>query len=114
MQYLPEYAWKLYERSNILDLIDPKMQEDGFMEKDLLQTIHVAFLCLQPHPNMRPPMSEVVAMLTCKAEMVGTPMKPAFLDRRRKNEENFSWDIISEAFPSPLRSDSPSLPPLAK
>ncbi|KAG7972701.1 hypothetical protein I3843_07G196700 [Carya illinoinensis] len=46
MQYLPEYAWKLYEKSRALDLIDPKMREDGFAEKDVLQAIHVALLCL--------------------------------------------------------------------
>lgn len=95
----------------MIDLVDPRMREDGFVKKDVLQAINVAFLCLQPHPNLRPPMSEIVAMLTCKVEMLGTPMKPAFLDRRRRKEEkNFSWDTISEPFPSPLESDSSSLP----
>ncbi|XP_056167089.1 cysteine-rich receptor-like protein kinase 44 [Syzygium oleosum] len=108
MQYLPEYAWKLYERSRIIELVDPRMREDGFIEKDVLQAIHIAFLCLQPHANLRPPMSEIVAMLTCKVEMVERPMRPAFLDRRPK-KDNLSWDTISEAFPSTLRSDSPSL-----
>ncbi|XP_015892358.2 cold-responsive protein kinase 1 [Ziziphus jujuba] len=110
MQYLPEYAWKLYEKSKVIDLVDPRMREDGFVEKDVLQAINVAFLCLQPHPNLRPPMSEIVAMLTCKVEMPGTPMEPAFLDRRRKEEKNLSWDTISEPFPSPPQSDSTSLP----
>ncbi|XP_048133380.1 cysteine-rich receptor-like protein kinase 44 [Rhodamnia argentea] len=107
MQYLPEYAWKLYERSRIIELVDPRMREDGFLEKDVLQAIHIAFLCLQPHANLRPPMSEIVAMLTCKVEMVERPMRPAFLDCRRK-KDNHSWDTISEAFPSPLRSESTS------
>ncbi|KAK3037603.1 hypothetical protein RJ639_031909 [Escallonia herrerae] len=102
-------AWKLYERSKVLDLVDPNMRQDGFVEKDVLHTIHVAFLCLQPHANLRPPMSEIVAMLTCKVEMVRTPLKPAFLDCRRRTDEKLSWDSISEVFPSPLRSDSPSL-----
>lgn len=110
MQYLPEYAWKLYERSSVIDLVDPKMREDGFVEKDVLRAIHAAFLCLQPHANLRPPMSEIVAILTCKGEMIRTPMKPAFTDRRRRKDEKLSWDTISEAFPSPLKSDSPSLP----
>ncbi|KAF2309157.1 hypothetical protein GH714_000903 [Hevea brasiliensis] len=29
MQYLPEYAWKLYERSSVIDLVDPRMREHG-------------------------------------------------------------------------------------
>ncbi|GMP87236.1 hypothetical protein CsSME_00039687 [Camellia sinensis var. sinensis] len=110
MQYLPEYAWKLYERSSVIDLVDPKMREDGFVEKDVLRAIHAAFLCLQPHANLRRPMSEIVAILTRKGEMIRTPMKPAFTDRRRRKDEKLSWDTISEAFPSPQKSDSPSLP----
>ena len=96
----------------MIDLVDPRIQEDGFVENDVLQVnhvlqvIHVALFCLQPYANLRPPMSEVVAVLTCRADMVGTPMKPAFLDR--KQDKNISSDTISEAFPSPLHSDSPS------
>ncbi|KAG6740029.1 hypothetical protein POTOM_057663 [Populus tomentosa] len=69
MQCLPEYAWKLYERSSVIDL---------------------------PLSNLRPPMSKIVALLTCKVEMVGTPMRPAFLERRRKTDEKLSWDTKSE------------------
>ncbi|KAI3446633.1 hypothetical protein Pfo_003298 [Paulownia fortunei] len=110
MQYLPEYSWKLYERSALTDLIDPRMREDGVVDKDVLQVIHVAFLCLQPHANLRPPMSEVVAMLTCKVELEGTPMRPMLVDQRPRNGDKISWDSISEPFPSPLKSDSLSFP----
>ncbi|PKI55071.1 hypothetical protein CRG98_024537 [Punica granatum] len=110
MQYLPEYAWKLYERSSIFDLIDPRLQEDGYVERDVLQAIHVALLCLQPHANLRPPMSEIVAMLTFRVEMEVRPIKPAFMDRRRnKRDENFSCDTISVVLSSPQQSDSPSV-----
>ncbi|XP_058113250.1 putative serine/threonine-protein kinase [Magnolia sinica] len=83
MQYLPEYAWKLYNRSGVIDLVDPKLQSDGFNERDVLQAIHVALLCLQSHPSLRPRMSEIVTILTSNAEMLAEPMKPAFLDQRR-------------------------------
>ncbi|XP_050372623.1 probable LRR receptor-like serine/threonine-protein kinase At1g56140 isoform X1 [Argentina anserina] len=110
MQYLPEYAWKLYERSKVTDLLDPKLQDDGFEAKDIMQAINVAFLCLQPHANLRPPMSDIVAMLTCKVQITGIlPMKPAFLERRRTKDENLSWDTMSDVFPSPVPSESPSL-----
>lgn len=109
MQYLPEFAWKLYERSKLIDLIDPRMRNAGFVEKDVMQTIHVALLCLQAHANTRPPMSEVVAMLTWKVEMVKSPSKPTFLDRRRRwKDEKVSWETISADFPS---NQSPSLTP---
>ncbi|CAK9187024.1 unnamed protein product [Ilex paraguariensis] len=86
------------------------MREDGFVEKDVLQVIHVTFLCIQPHANLRPPMSEIVAMLTCKVEVVRTPIKPAFFDRRCKKDEKVSWDTISEVLPSPMQSESHSSP----
>ncbi|XP_031098993.1 cold-responsive protein kinase 1-like [Ipomoea triloba] len=114
MQYLPEYAWRLYERSKLMELVDPKLRENEFPEKDVLHTILVAFLCLQPHANVRPPMSEIVARLTCKVEVGEIPMRPAFLDRKRRVQDKLSWDTISEAFPSPLRSSSPSLSQPAK
>ncbi|KAK7354659.1 hypothetical protein VNO80_20125 [Phaseolus coccineus] len=103
MQYLPQYAWKLYENARILDIIDPKLRQDGFVEKDVMQAIHVAFLCLQPDPHLRPPMSEIVALLTFKIEMVTTPMRPAFLDRRpRKDDENHCLRGLSEGLTSPI------------
>ncbi|XP_065850969.1 probable LRR receptor-like serine/threonine-protein kinase At1g56140 [Euphorbia lathyris] len=110
-QYLPEYAWKLHEKSRVIELVDPRIQEHGYEEKDVLQAINVALLCLQPHANLRPPMSDIVAMLTCKVQMAATPVKPAFLERRRKAVDELSWDALSEVFSSPpLPSDSSSLP----
>jgi len=58
------------------------------VEKDVMQAIHVAFLCLQPDAHLRPPMSEIVALLTFKIEMVTTPMRPAFLDRGARNDDD--------------------------
>ncbi|KAJ0592074.1 putative protein kinase RLK-Pelle-DLSV family [Helianthus annuus] len=112
MQYLPEYAWKLYERSKLIELVDPRMRNAGFIEKDVMQTIHVALLCLQAKANIRPPMSEIVAMLTWKVEMVKSPSKPTFLDRKNRwKNEKHSWETVSADFPSNLESESPSLTP---
>ncbi|KAJ6363187.1 hypothetical protein OIU78_003382 [Salix suchowensis] len=105
-----EYAWELYERSSVMDLVDPKLREHGIVEKDVLQVIHVAFLCLQPLANLRPPMSRIVAQLTCKVETVGTPMRSVFLQRRRRKDNNLSWDFpYLRLFLLPLWTESPSL-----
>ncbi|RYR77132.1 hypothetical protein Ahy_A01g001598 isoform B [Arachis hypogaea] len=100
MQYLPEYAWKLYEKSMVMGLVDPKLREHGLVEKDVMRAFHVAFLCLQPHAGLRPAMSEIVALLTFKVEMVSTPMRPSFFDRRpKKHDEDMpSWEAISDTF----------------
>ncbi|KAL2338710.1 hypothetical protein Fmac_013156 [Flemingia macrophylla] len=107
MQYLPEYAWKLYEKSMLMEIVDPKLREHGIVEKDVMQAFHVALLCLQPHAELRPAMSEIVAMLTFKVEMVSTPMMPAFLDRRRvMDDEHHSWEAISDASTTAVACDS--------
>ncbi|KAE8653173.1 putative serine/threonine-protein kinase [Cucumis sativus] len=103
MQYLPEYAWKLYERSTLIELVDPKMKEGGFLEKNVAHAIQVALLCLQPHGNLRPAMSEIVAMLTYKFEIVQTPLKPAFLERRHKRNRDLSLTNYADITPSPLQ-----------
>ncbi|KAG6480224.1 hypothetical protein ZIOFF_063709 [Zingiber officinale] len=84
MQYLPEYTWKLYERSKVREIVDPKLLDEGTVEKEVLQVCQVALLCLQLHPDLRPPMSDIVAMLTCRAQISSTPVKPTFLERRAR------------------------------
>uniref|UniRef100_A0A1D1YI47 Putative LRR receptor-like serine/threonine-protein kinase At1g56130 n=1 Tax=Anthurium amnicola TaxID=1678845 RepID=A0A1D1YI47_9ARAE len=112
MQYLPEYAWKLFERSRVIELVDPKLQADGVMESDALQVCHVALLCLQSHPSARPPMSEIVAMLTCRSEPTTTPSKPAFLHPGRRYDSTRSWESVSENFFSPQCVSSSFSPPV--
>ncbi|KAG0468438.1 hypothetical protein HPP92_017766 [Vanilla planifolia] len=90
MQYLPEYAWKLYERSSICDLVNPRLKADGIDEAGVLQVCQVALLCLQPCPSLRPSMSEVVSMLTSKTVQIASPEKPAFMDAKYK----INTDII--------------------
>ncbi|XP_014508424.2 cold-responsive protein kinase 1 isoform X1 [Vigna radiata var. radiata] len=101
MQYLPEYAWKLYEKSMLMEIVDPRLREDGMEEKDVMQAFHVALSCLQPHADLRPAMSEIVALLTFKVEMVAKPVRPTFVHRRRvMDDENHSWGAISSSEPS--------------
>ncbi|XP_074567599.1 putative LRR receptor-like serine/threonine-protein kinase At1g56130 [Curcuma longa] len=84
MQYLPEYTWKLYERSKVREILDPRLLDEEPVEKEVLQVCQVALLCLQQHPDLRPPMSEIVAMLTCRAQISSTPVKPTFLERKAR------------------------------
>ncbi|KAK8630297.1 hypothetical protein V6N13_079095 [Hibiscus sabdariffa] len=91
---------------------DPRLRQHGsLVEKDVVRVINVAFFCLQLHPNFRPPMSEIVTMLTCTPEMVGTPTRPAFFNRIRRNKNNdimssLSWDTMPDPFPSSLQTES--------
>lgn len=98
-------------------MVDPKLQTDEFVESDVLHVCHIALLCLQPYPNLRPPMSEVVSMLTCKSELSTIPVKPAFINRKALICSNVSWESLSDRPPSPslslsqLQGDSPLILP---
>lgn len=67
--------------------MDGKVQGgEGFDEKEVVQVCQIALLCVQPYPNSRPAMSEVVRMLTMKTDQsIPAPAKPAFLDRKNLN-----------------------------
>jgi hypothetical protein len=57
----------------------------------------IALLCVQPYPNLRPAMSEVVLMLTMKSDQaIPAPMKPAFLDRKSLEDKNAASDTAME------------------
>jgi len=114
MQYLPEHAWRLYEQSKTLELVDPKVQAEEFDEKEVQQVCQIALLCVQPYPNLRPAMSEVVLMLTMKSDQtIPAPMKPAFLDRKSLKDKNGTSDTAMEMrsywlnTPSPMVDDRP-------
>ena len=78
-----------------MDTVDPKLQEQAFVEKDAMQAIHVAFLCLQPHANLRPSNVKDGGNVDIQIDMVRTPMKPVFLDRRpEKDDDDHSWEAI--------------------
>ena len=107
-------AWRLYEQSKTLELVDPKVQADEFDEKEVQQVSQIALLCVQPYPNLRPAMSEVVLMLTMKSDQtIPAPMKPAFLDRKSFKDKNGTSDTAMEMrsywlnTPSPMVDDRP-------
>lgn len=102
-------AWRLYEQSKILELVDPKVQADGFDEKEVQQVCQIALLCVQPYPNLRPAMSEVVLMLTMKSDQsIPAPMKPAFLDRKSLKDKNVTSDTAVEMRSSSYWLKTPS------
>uniref|UniRef100_A0A0D9WAM2 Protein kinase domain-containing protein n=1 Tax=Leersia perrieri TaxID=77586 RepID=A0A0D9WAM2_9ORYZ len=120
-----EIAWRLYEQSKTLDLVDTKLKADadGFNSKEVMQVCQIALLCVQPFPNLRPAMSEVVLMLTMKAaggggeqSIIPAPVRPAFLDRKSLKDKNDNGgdtaaEMRSTSYwlrtPSPMVGDKP-------
>ena len=76
-------AWKSYERGCLPNMIDSTLTETCRHEQ-ALRCIHVALLCTQADPGLRPIMSNVVLMISSASVTLANPTKPAFV----KNSEN--------------------------
>ncbi|OMO65829.1 hypothetical protein CCACVL1_21370 [Corchorus capsularis] len=62
-QYLLERTWDLYERRELVGLVDTAMNGD-FDAEEACRFLKVGLLCTQDTPKLRPTMSSVVKMLT--------------------------------------------------
>ncbi|GLJ27364.1 hypothetical protein SUGI_0537030 [Cryptomeria japonica] len=100
-QYLPELAWKLYEEDKILDLVDERMREGGYVKNEVLRVLEVAFRCIQAPPHLRPAMSQVTAMFLCQIDMATMKMTSRY-------DELPTWESISLELHSPISNPSTS------
>ncbi|KDP23043.1 hypothetical protein JCGZ_00508 [Jatropha curcas] len=66
--YLLDWACVLKEKGRLLELLDPRLSEDYNKEK-VETVIHVALLCYNVSPAVRPAMSSVVSILEGKASV---------------------------------------------
>ncbi|KAG6790661.1 hypothetical protein POTOM_006824 [Populus tomentosa] len=62
-QYLLERTWELYERRELVSLVDSSLNGD-FNAEEACRFLKIGLLCTQDDPNLRPSMSTVVKMLT--------------------------------------------------
>ncbi|GKV04124.1 hypothetical protein SLEP1_g16323 [Rubroshorea leprosula] len=61
-QYLLERTWQLYERRELVVLVDPSLGGD-FDAEEACRFLKIGLLCTQDTPKLRPSMSTVVKML---------------------------------------------------
>ncbi|KAJ6966821.1 cold-responsive protein kinase 1-like [Populus alba x Populus x berolinensis] len=62
-QYLLERTWELYERRELVSLVDASLNGD-FNADEACKFLKIGLLCTQDDPNLRPSMSTVVKMLS--------------------------------------------------
>jgi len=96
-------VWRSYEIGNILRIIDPAIIETCD-EKQSLRCIHVALLCLQAEPSLRPPMSTVTFTLSTNSVTdLPNPTMPAFVS---SHVSQYSMPTSSGAHASATASSS--------
>ncbi|CAH9115631.1 unnamed protein product [Cuscuta europaea] len=62
-QYLLERAWRLYQRGEVVQVVDASLGED-FNRDEACRYVKIALLCTQTMPKNRPSMSTLLKMLT--------------------------------------------------
>lgn len=78
---LLEWAWKLYKKGRSLDMMDPAMKPTAVPEQ-VAMCVHIALLCTQADPKLRPDMKRVVVILSKKPSQLEEPIKPGILGSR--------------------------------
>eukprot|EP00253_Pinus_taeda_P028710 PITA_28710 len=105
MQTLLEWAWRLYEGGNIVDMIDPVIIEMCNVE-EALRCVHVGLLCTQADSSLRPSMSLITLMLSSQSVTLPDPTQPAFV-RSHVSENSKSTSCASGV----SQSAAPHAPP---
>ncbi|XP_044335709.1 receptor-like serine/threonine-protein kinase SD1-8 [Triticum aestivum] len=72
-------AWRYWNKGKIKALLDSQVAEPNHqLSLDLSRVIQIGLLCVQPMPNDRPTMPEVVVMLTDSSSWLARPKKHEF------------------------------------
>ncbi|CAH1419835.1 unnamed protein product [Lactuca virosa] len=91
-QFILERTWDLYERNELIELIDAELNGD-FDVEEACKYLKIGLLCTQDNPKLRPVMSTVVKMLSGEMEIdEGKITKPGlisdFMDLKVRSTPN--------------------------
>ncbi|KAL0012572.1 hypothetical protein SO802_007680 [Lithocarpus litseifolius] len=86
---LSGHAWKLWNENRALELMDALM-EKPIPESEVLRCIQVSLLCVQQHPEDRPPISSVLLLLDSENSSLPQPKQPGFYTERSITENDSS------------------------
>lgn len=80
-QYLLEWAWKLYESGDSINLVDKSLDPLEYTPEEMKRIIKIALLCTQSTVSARPTMSQVVVLLLSEGDQdMLRPTRPTFID----------------------------------
>eukprot|EP00253_Pinus_taeda_P007850 PITA_07850 len=99
IQVLLRWVWRSFVEGNVAGIIDPTIIET-WDEAQVLRCIHVALLCTQAEPSLRPSMFTAILMLSSdSATFLPDPTIPAFVTSRdsQNTESSRSGSGLSHA-----------------
>lgn len=109
-QYLLERTWQLYERKELVLLVDTSLDGD-FDAEQACRFLKIGLLCTQDSLKLRPSMSTILKMLTGEMEVDDDKItKPGlisdFMDVKIKNAPKTRPEQINAAYDYVLSSDN--------
>ncbi|KAF5182208.1 Cysteine-rich receptor-like protein kinase [Thalictrum thalictroides] len=75
---LLEWAWKLYTEGRSSEMIDAVIAREKATMEQVYMCINIGLLCVQPEPELRPSMGQVLLMLSQQSTIPEVPTKPVY------------------------------------
>ncbi|KAL8241638.1 hypothetical protein R6Q59_011940 [Mikania micrantha] len=77
-------AWKHFKQGTVEEIFDPNLMMHVYpninFKKDAIKVVHVALLCTQEAPSLRPSMSAALKMLEKDEDPLPAPSNPPFIN----------------------------------
>ncbi|XP_022981275.1 probable LRR receptor-like serine/threonine-protein kinase At1g53430 [Cucurbita maxima] len=102
--YLLDWACVLQKEGNLLELVDPSL-ESNYSKEEVMKMLHIALLCTNLSPTLRPSMSSVVSMLEGKMDVQTPSIKHDAVDQ----DARFNAFELSEDISSLVSTSSPGI-----
>lgn len=80
-------SWKLWNKDNVLDLIDLRISSPSSLE-NIMRCIHMGLLRVQEHLVNRPSISTVPSTLSCEIFDLLVPQNPEFTKRWNRSRSS--------------------------
>ncbi|ERN02726.1 cysteine-rich receptor-like protein kinase 2 [Amborella trichopoda] len=103
MDSLLTAAWKHFQSNTVEGLIDPIIYSNNNenVKAEILRVVHVALLCTQEVPTLRPSMLKALQLLVKKEQNLALPTSPPFID-----EKTMEYSDATDGPPRPLYPSS--------
>ncbi|MED6175552.1 Cold-responsive protein kinase 1 [Stylosanthes scabra] len=100
-QYILEMTWELYERKELVELVDMSLNGE-FDAEEACKFLKIGLLCTQSNPKIRPSMSCIVKMLTGEMDVDESNLtKPGlisdFMDLKIRDQNSNDMKTLSSS-----------------
>ncbi|KAK1419996.1 hypothetical protein QVD17_29487 [Tagetes erecta] len=100
-------VWKHFKQGTVEEIVDSNLMMHIYpntkFQKDIAKVVHVALLCTQEAPSLRPSMSRALKMLAKEDDSLPDPSNPPFI-----NEMTMELNSITQSLPNNYDGDNSS------